>query len=73
MEKQELEKQNYKEQPYVDNRTAAEKRFDEIHERRLPQKIACEIETTFKEKFDKFGKNLSKIPVHYDIPKVGPG
>lgn len=74
MERMENQKENNdKEQPYVDTRTAAEKRFDEINERRLPEKIETIISTTFKEKFDKFGQNLSKIPVHYDIPKVGPG
>ena len=72
-ELQQVDKKEQREPIYIDTRTAAEKRFDEIHLRRLPDKIETVIQTTFKEKFDKFGKNLSKIPIHYDIPKVGPG
>ena len=56
-----------------DPRTDAEKRYDEIKMKRLPEKVHKNIITSFQEKFDNFSKNLSKLPEHFDIPKVGPG
>jgi protein FAM32A len=56
-----------------DSRTEAEKRYDDVKLKRLPQKIHKNISTTFQEKFDSYSKNLSKLPEHFDIPKVGPG
>lgn len=56
-----------------DNRTEAEKRFDESRLRKLPDKIRKDLSTSYKKKYDSFNKNLSKLPEHFDIPKVGPG
>jgi hypothetical protein len=56
-----------------DNRTAAERLFDERKLNKLPDKIKKEIDLTFKKKYEEFNKKLSKLPEHYDIPKVGPG
>ena len=56
-----------------DTRTEAEKRYDDVKLKRLPQKIHKNISTTFQEKFDSYSKNLSRLPEHFDIPKVGPG
>lgn len=56
-----------------DPRTAAEKRFDAMKLKRLPEKIEKELKVTFKQKYEEFSKNLNKLPEHYDIPKVGPG
>jgi len=56
-----------------DQRTAAEKRFDAMKLKRLPEKIEKETKITFKNKYEEFSKNLNKLPEHYDIPKVGPG
>ena len=56
-----------------DTRTAAEKRFDAMKLKRLPEKIDNDLKINFKQKYDTFSKNLNKLPEHYDIPKVGPG
>lgn len=56
-----------------DQRTAAEKRFDAMKLKRLPEKIEKETKVTFKNKYEEYSKNLNKLPEHYDIPKVGPG
>jgi protein FAM32A len=56
-----------------DTRTAAEKLFDERRMKRLPEKIKKNINTTYKNRYESFTKSLSKLPEHYDIPKVGPG
>ncbi len=56
-----------------DTRTAAEKRFDAMKLKRLPEKIEKDMKVTFKQKYEDYSKNLSKLPEHYDIPKVGPG
>ena len=56
-----------------DQRTAAEKRFDAMKLKRLPEKIKAETKVTFKSKYEEYSKNLNKLPEHYDIPKVGPG
>jgi protein FAM32A len=59
--------------PENDTRTAAEKLFDERKLKKLPEKIKKEINVTFKQKYENYNKNLSRLPEHYDIPKVGPG
>lgn len=56
-----------------DQRTAAEKRFDAMKLKRLPEKIEREKKVSFKNKYEEYNKNLNKLPEHYDIPKVGPG
>ena len=56
-----------------DSRTDAEKRYDDVKLKRLPSKVHNNVLTTFQEKFDNYSKNLSKLPEHFDIPKVGPG
>ena len=56
-----------------DTRTAAEKAFQERKLKRLPEKILKDLQTNYKQKYEHFNKSLSKLPEHYDIPKVGPG
>jgi protein FAM32A len=56
-----------------DNRTEAERLFDERKLKKLPEKIKKEVTTNFKQKYENYSKNLSRLPEHYDIPKVGPG
>ena len=58
---------------YYDNRTETEKKFDEIRLGRIDQMIEKKKDMTFKQRIDKFSNYLSKLPEHYDIPKVGPG
>lgn len=31
------------------------------------------MDLTYRQKIEKFNKNIQKMPEHYDIPKVGPG
>lgn len=56
-----------------DTRTTAEKRFDAMKLKRLPDRIEKEVKVSFKQKYEEYNKNLNKLPEHYDIPKVGPG
>jgi protein FAM32A len=69
---QDLEKMK-KAPDYKDTRTPAEKLFDERKMNRLPEKIKKGLIISYKEKYENFNKALSKLPEHYDIPKVGPG
>ena len=56
-----------------DERTEAEKHFEERSKKRLPDKINKKLSLSYKKKSEEFKKLLSKLPQHYDIPKVGPG
>lgn len=76
--KDDIEKANYKKiepikDDFIDTRTNAEKLFDERRLKRLPEKIRKNLDLNFKKKFENYNKLLSKLPEHYDIPKVGPG
>jgi protein FAM32A len=57
----------------IDTRTEAERLFDERRMKRIPEKIKKSLATTYKQRYEAFNKQLSKLPEHYDIPKVGPG
>ncbi len=57
----------------MDDMTPAERVYYERKLNRLPEKIRKSLQTTYKQKYDTFNKTLSKLPTHYDIPKVGPG
>lgn len=57
----------------VDYRTEAEKLFEERRMKNLPEKMRKNLIMSYKERYEKFNKTLSKLPEHYDIPKVGPG
>jgi protein FAM32A len=58
---------------FLDTRTQAEKLFDERRLKRLPEMVKRNANVTFKQKLEVYNKSLSKLPEHYDIPKVGPG
>jgi len=61
---------------YVDPntyRTASEKAFYFLKEKRLREKVENEDVETHRDKIDKLNKYLEKLPVHFDIPRVGPG
>jgi hypothetical protein len=65
---------NANDEEFVDHRTQAEKLFDERWMKKLPDKIKKKIvSTSYKQRAENFNKLLSKLPEHYDIPKVGPG
>lgn len=44
-----------------------------IRKKRFDDKVDQELKITHREKLEKFNKNLSQLPEHFDIPKVGPG
>ena len=37
------------------------------------ERVEKKVQTSYKEKTEKFSQNLAKLPEHFDIPKVGPG
>jgi protein FAM32A len=53
--------------------TPAERLYYQRKLNRLPEKIKKSLQMTYKQKYEIFNKVLSKLPEHYDIPKVGPG
>ena len=57
----------------VDERTEAQKLFEERRSKRMPEKIHQKLSATFRQRTEIFKKSLSKLPQHFDIPKVGPG
>jgi hypothetical protein len=68
----ELEK-NIRDDNQDDQMTAYEKAFYERKMKKLPEKIKNNLILSYKEKSEQFKESLSKLPQHYDIPKVGPG
>ena len=57
----------------VDNRTAAEKRYDEQMEKNQERQIQKMASKSHRDKVRDFNEYLSKLSEHHDIPKVGPG
>mmetsp|Transcript_15075 Transcript_15075/g.38325 ORF Transcript_15075/g.38325 Transcript_15075/m.38325 type:complete len:114 (+) Transcript_15075:211-552(+) len=57
----------------ADNRTKAEKRFDEIMKRRELDEIMKAADKTHRQRVKEFNEKLASMSEHYDIPKVGPG
>ncbi|TFK77354.1 DUF1754-domain-containing protein [Pluteus cervinus] len=55
------------------NKTEAEKRFEEVQQRRLAQRVQKMAHKTHKERVDDLNKHLESLSEHHDIPKVGPG
>lgn len=54
-------------------KTTAELSFDLVKKKRILDRIDKKLETSHKEKIEKFNKGLSKLSDHFDIPRVGPG
>ncbi|KAG0276533.1 hypothetical protein BGZ95_007420 [Linnemannia exigua] len=54
-------------------KTAAEKRFEEIHKKRQEEKVLKSAMKSHKEKVAELNRKLEEMTEHYDIPKVGPG
>jgi len=59
--------------PVVDNRTAAEKRYDEQAAKTQEKLIQSMASKSHRDKVKDFNEYLSKLSEHHDIPKVGPG
>mmetsp|Transcript_20800 Transcript_20800/g.24030 ORF Transcript_20800/g.24030 Transcript_20800/m.24030 type:complete len:135 (+) Transcript_20800:50-454(+) len=58
---------------YGNRQTEYEKKVSLLREKRMNDRLKKELGTSFRAKMEGFNKTLSKIPEHYDIPKVGPG
>ncbi|KAF9322704.1 hypothetical protein BGZ91_004109 [Linnemannia elongata] len=54
-------------------KTAAEKRFEEIQKKRQEEKVLKSAMKSHKEKVAELNRKLEEMTEHYDIPKVGPG
>ena len=54
-------------------KTPAEISFDLVKKKRVMDRIERKLESSHKEKIEKFNKGLSKLSDHFDIPRVGPG
>ena len=59
--------------PPRDNRTAAEKRYDEQMEKNQAKIVEKMASKSHRDKVRDFNEYLSKLSEHHDIPKVGPG
>ncbi len=53
--------------------TESERRYLEVQRQRQQQRIDGKLALNHREKIEEFNKKLSKLPEHFDIPKVGPG
>jgi len=53
--------------------TPTEKLFYEKRDIILQKRLEKLAETSYKEKYQKYNKALTKLPQHNDIPKIGPG
>ncbi|KAJ3482433.1 hypothetical protein NLI96_g6988 [Meripilus lineatus] len=56
-----------------DRKTAAEKRFEEVRQKRLASKVAKLATKSHKDRVNEFNTKLEALSEHHDIPKVGPG
>jgi len=54
-------------------KTNAQLKYDLIKRKRQVYRIEQKLKQTHRERMEKFNKKISKIPEHFDIPKVGPG
>ena len=44
-----------------------------VRHKRMLERIDNKMDTSHRERVQQFNANLSKLPEHFDIPKVGPG
>ena len=54
-------------------KTPAEKSYELVKKKRIMERIENKLETSHKEKIEKFNRTLSNLSDHFDIPRVGPG
>jgi len=53
-----------------DNRTAAQRKYDEVQKQRQLDRVMKKAEKTHKERVEDFNRHLDELSEHYDIPKV---
>ncbi|KDQ20328.1 hypothetical protein BOTBODRAFT_62631 [Botryobasidium botryosum FD-172 SS1] len=56
-----------------DNKTDAERRFEEVQRQRRAERVARLAAQTHKDRVHEFNSKLEALSEHHDIPKVGPG
>ncbi|KZT52517.1 DUF1754-domain-containing protein [Calocera cornea HHB12733] len=56
-----------------DNKTEAERRFEERQRRMLERRVQQMAKKTHKDRVHEFNAKLETLSEHHDIPKVGPG
>ncbi|KAK9456888.1 hypothetical protein V1511DRAFT_509572 [Dipodascopsis uninucleata] len=56
-----------------DDRTEAEKRFDEIKRRRLEKLLEKKAAKSHRERIEEYNTYLERLTDHNDMPKIGPG
>lgn len=73
--KEETEENKNENEKQGDNKfkTPAELSFGLAKKKRIMERVNKKLESSHKEKIEKFNKNLSKLSDHFDIPRVGPG
>jgi protein FAM32A len=57
----------------VDNRTAAQKKFDELAEKRRREQLQKAATKSHRQRIVEFNKKLANLSEHNDLPKIGPG
>lgn len=75
--KQETEDSQDNEDPFSDKidekKTIAELSYDKIRKNRIGSRVQKRLDKNYKTKVENFNKLLSKLPMHFDIPKIGAG
>ncbi|THH11604.1 hypothetical protein EW145_g528 [Phellinidium pouzarii] len=56
-----------------DNKTDAERRFEEVQRRRMAERVNKMAINSHKDRVHLFNAKLEALSEHHDIPKVGPG
>ena len=63
--------------PFSDNvqekKTPTELSFQITRKNRVTNRVEKSLDKNYKGKVMSFNKSLSKLPMHFDIPKIGPG
>ena len=63
--------------PFADDikekKTQAELTFELTRKNRVASRVEKKMNKNYKGKVEYFNKFLAKLPMHFDIPKIGPG
>ncbi|KAK9433628.1 hypothetical protein V1505DRAFT_121533 [Lipomyces doorenjongii] len=59
--------------PEVDNKTDAERKFEEVQRKRLEKILEKKASKSHREEVEEYNKYLSGLTDHNDMPKIGPG
>ncbi|KAK9486309.1 hypothetical protein V1527DRAFT_77286 [Lipomyces starkeyi] len=59
--------------PEVENKTDAERKFEEVQRKRLEKTLEKKASKSHREEVEEYNKYLSGLTDHNDMPKIGPG